>query len=84
MTGTPVAPPPAEPPGPAQLRQERLLRPPIGGDQPAPAASGRPPDVHISIGRVEVHAAPARPAPGHPAAPRRPQQSLADYLARRK
>jgi hypothetical protein len=54
--------------------------------RPTPAASApaRAPDVHISIGRLEVHAGPARAAPARPAPPRRPQQSLADYLARRK
>jgi hypothetical protein len=44
----------------------------------------RPPDVRITIGRVEVHAAPGRAVPARPAASRRPPLSLADYLAQRK
>ncbi len=43
-----------------------------------------PPDVHISIGRLEVHAAPARQAPARAAPARQPALSLADYLAHRK
>ena len=42
------------------------------------------PDVHISIGRVEVHAATARPAPVRVAPARHSGLSLADYLARRR
>jgi hypothetical protein len=41
-------------------------------------------DVHISIGRVEVHAAPVRPAPLRAAPARQSGLSLADYLARRR
>jgi hypothetical protein len=47
----------------------------------APASA---PDVHISIGRVEVHAAPARPAPVRAAPARQSGLSLSDYLARRR
>ncbi len=41
------------------------------------------PEVRISIGVVEVHAAPPRPASVRPSAARRPAVSLADYLAQR-
>jgi hypothetical protein len=47
-------------------------------------ASVRMPDVQISIGRVEVIAAPARAAPVRAAPARRPPLSLADYLTQRK
>jgi len=46
---------------------------------PAPA-----PDVHISIGRLEVHAAPAARATPSRVPARHPAVSLADYLARRR
>jgi hypothetical protein len=50
----------------------------------APAATHAP-DIHISIGRLEVVAAPARTTTPVRAAPaRRPSLSLADYLAQRK
>ena len=51
---------------------------------PVAAASARAPDVQISIGRGEVHAAPSRAAPVRAAPARRLPLSLADYLARRK
>lgn len=50
--------------------------------QGAPAAA-RPPDVRITIGRVEVHATPP-PVTRARVATRRPPLSLADYLAQRK
>jgi hypothetical protein len=50
----------------------------------AAVSAPRPPHVHISIGRVEVHAVPARAAAARSAPVRRPQLSLADYLAQRK
>ena len=72
-------------------RQPTALRPATAetaatrATQPVAAATSvRMPDVHISIGRMEVHAAPARATPPRPDPARRPQQSLADYLAQRK
>ena len=68
----------------------------VAGPRPQPAALERPsapprrkrhaagapaPEVRISIGRVEVHAAPPRPSPVAAAPARRPALSLADYLA---
>jgi hypothetical protein len=46
----------------------------------------RPPIVRVSIGRIEVRAAPARPpaAPPAPRAPARPSVTLARYLARKR
>jgi hypothetical protein len=62
---------------------------PSSARTPAPYAAGLPasvrmPDVQISIGRVEVNAAPARAAPVRTAPARRPPLSLAEYLAQRK
>jgi hypothetical protein len=62
---------------------------PSSARPPAPHAAGSPasvrmPDVQISIGRVEVHAVPARAAPVRTAQARRPPLSLAEYLAQRK
>jgi hypothetical protein len=57
--------------------------------RPSPLAPGTgeglaPPEVKISIGRLEVHAAAApRPLPARQSAVRRPTVSLADYLAKR-
>jgi hypothetical protein len=80
--------PPAAAPKPARSPAQF---PPFHAEKPAPTpatapapASPRIPDVHISIGRLEVHAAPARTTPVHSAPMRRPQLSLADYLAQRK
>ncbi len=53
-------------------------------ETPRPETPALAPDVHISIGRVEVHAAPERPAPVRAAAARHTGLSLADYLARRR
>jgi hypothetical protein len=50
----------------------------------ADVSAARPPHVHISIGRVEVHAVPARAAAPRSAPVRRPQLSLADYLTHPK
>jgi len=55
-----------------------------GADAGAMSGPPRPPDIYISIGQVEVHAAPARNAPIRPDPPRRPQRSLAEYLMQRK
>lgn len=51
---------------------------------PAPASPEKDMDIHITIGTVEVHRPPSRPA-ARPAAPRprAPTMSLADYLASR-
>jgi hypothetical protein len=57
---------------PTEARTDRAIR-----------AAMRAPDVHISIGRVEVHAAPAPPAPVRRGPARQPARSLADYLTRR-
>ncbi|MCV7070111.1 hypothetical protein H7H73_06005 [Mycobacterium rufum] len=43
------------------------------------------PDVHISIGRVEIMAAPSPPNPArHATTQRRPQLTLDDYLKSRE
>ena len=75
----------------AWLEAERLRPTPVEGVSRgmASVATGdvlapRPPDVHISIGRVEVHAVQARAAVARSTPVRRPQLSLADYLAQRK
>ena len=67
---------------PTEIPRSARTPPPYGAGLPPPAA--RVPDVQISIGRVEVHAAPARAAPVRAAPARRPPLSLADYLAQRK
>ena len=63
---------------------------PRRADGPRPAAIGRPgrapapPDVHITIGRVEIRAVAAAPPARKPAPTATPPvESLADYLARR-
>jgi hypothetical protein len=71
----PFVPVSAEVPGGA-----RAMPPALSGVSVSP----RVPDVHISIGRVEVHAGPARAAPVRATPARRPPLSLADYLAQRK
>ncbi|HEX8449403.1 MAG TPA: hypothetical protein VF652_07420 [Allosphingosinicella sp.] len=70
----------AEPAGLLPRRAEGPRPAPIGRPGRAPA----PPDVHITIGRVEIRAVAAapperKPAPSTPA----PVERLADYLARR-
>jgi len=86
------APPPNATPSPASAK------PPATTQRPAPVSTVRPqasrerpsiteaetsPEVHITIGRLEVKP-PGRPAPPPPPRPRGPAPlSLADYLARR-
>lgn len=73
---------------PAGTRAPGLLpkRPEVGR-QAAIDGAGRqppPPDVHITIGRVEIRAVAPAAAPAPPARPAQtPVESLADYLARR-
>jgi hypothetical protein len=73
---------------PAGTRLPGLLpkRPEVGR-QAAIDGAGRqppPPDVHITIGRVEIRAVAPAAAPAPPARPAQtPVESLADYLARR-
>jgi hypothetical protein len=57
----------------------------IGRPDVAEAPAEEPATVRISIGRIEVTAAPpaAPPAPPSPASLARPKQSLDDYLAAR-
>lgn len=67
----------AAPAGVATVRRERLL------NRPSAAASDAAPEVHITIGRLEVNP-PSRPPPPSPSPPRGPAPlSLSDYLARR-
>lgn len=79
-------------PGPPQANQtrpradvsqsERAANAPVG----IPQVNAAAPEVHISIGRIEVHAsaAPPLPAPSpRPTPHRRPTVSLADYLTQR-
>jgi hypothetical protein len=72
--------PAAAPFVPSPRASTAFALPSIAG-QTAPA---RAPDVQISIGRLEVHAALARAGPVRAAPVRRPSLSLADYLAQRK
>ena len=59
------------------------IRPPANRESQQPAATESAPEVHITIGRLEVNP-PARPAPLPPPRPRGPAPlSLSDYLARR-
>ena len=59
------------------------LRPPASRESQQAAATESSPEVHITIGRLEVNP-PARPAPPPPPRPRSPAPlSLSDYLARR-
>lgn len=54
--------------------------------RPAPGRADDTPNVHISIGRIEVHATPPLSVPAAPSRPvpaRRPTMSLSDYLADR-
>ena len=92
-----VSPRPAEPSaGPAPANQDPRPSPGVSPflAREAALAAGRAaivqrptspvPDVHISIGRLEVHAAPAARATPSRAPARHPAVSLADYLARRR
>jgi hypothetical protein len=68
----------------APARLPAIGRAAVPADFPVRQMQAAAPDVQISIGVVEVHAAPRRPAPVR-AAPARPRQvSLADYLAQRR
>jgi hypothetical protein len=93
---TPTAVPPARSESPTATVTSTPLphrEPPVASPPPsftppaiarAPAAT-RAPDIHISIGRLEVVATPARTTtPVRTAPVRRPSLSLADYLAQRK
>jgi hypothetical protein len=76
------------------LPMQRQIRPPaVPSASPSAARIAVPaqaleprrlPDVHISIGRLEVHASPARAAPARATPARAPRVTLADYLAQRK
>jgi len=84
-TGTDRSPPPLEPPAEriAAARPEASFerpteRPRAAREAPASAPTA-PPQVQITIGRVEIRAAAPPPAP----APRGPVMSLDDYLAKR-
>ena len=80
----------AAPPLPPRRRIEPPAVPPaspLAARIAAPASAPelrRLPDVHISIGRLEVHASPARVAPARATPARGPRVTLADYLAQRK
>jgi hypothetical protein len=101
-TPAPVAQEPL-PPTPASIQrldvsERKEITPDLGvGTRPprepatanAPATANVAPQVNITIGRVEVHAAPPRPAPvraetPRPAAQRRAPVSLDEYLRRRE
>ena len=74
--------PPRREPAPAPPWRER----PEARAYAPPAVQDRPverPDVHISIGRLEVRAHVTPPAQAERPAPFRPQLTLQDYLARR-
>lgn len=59
------------------------IRPPASRESQQAEATESAPEVHITIGRLEVNS-PARPAPLPPPRPRGPAPlSLSDYLARR-
>lgn len=75
------APPIVPEPAAGALVLEHAAAQPARHALPGPTAA---PDVHITIGRVEIRAAPAS-APARPPPPRRSAAvpSLADYLARR-
>jgi hypothetical protein len=82
------------PEAPIPLPMQRQIRPPavpraspLAARIAAPAQALEPrhlPDVHISIGRLEVHALPARATPARATPARAPRVTLADYLAQRK
>lgn len=72
--------PPATTQRPAQIS---TIRPPTSRERPSLTEAEPSPEVHITIGRLEVNP-PSRPAPPPPPRPRGPGPlSLADYLARR-
>lgn len=59
------------------------IRPPTSRERPSVTETEPSPEVHITIGRLEVNP-PSRPAPPPPPRPRGPAPlSLSDYLARR-
>jgi hypothetical protein len=86
---TPVAPGVAERAEPPAAPPHRSVRPRPGPPPPRVPPAVAPPAateevVHVSIGRIEVRAAPPAPAPVVvPASAARPRQSLDDYLAER-
>ena len=80
----PPPPPPPPPHQPPFLERTAPVSRLAGPPALAPLPPNRAPEVHISIGHVEVHAAPARSAPARPAPVRPPPMSLADYKALRK
>jgi hypothetical protein len=89
LTPSATRPPPGMPPERlwlpnAPARQPANGRAAMPPDFPVRQTQPAPPDVQISIGVVEVHAAPPRPAPARPAPARPRQVSLADYLAQRR
>jgi len=88
---TPSAPRPAPGNGPERLwppdapaRLPAVGRAAVPADFPVRQMQAAAPDVQISIGVVEVHAAARRQAPVRPAPARPRQVSLADYLAQRR
>lgn len=75
---------PATPPSVARAETVTARRPPAVLQPSAPREAEAAPDVHITIGRLEVNA-PSKPLPQAPARPRGPAPlSLSDYLARRQ
>lgn len=75
---------PTAPPGVARVETVTARRPPAVFQPAASRAAEAAPDVHITIGRLEVNA-PNKPPPQAPARPRGPAPlSLSDYLARRQ
>jgi hypothetical protein len=60
----------------------RLPQHPLPAATQASNANPSEPVVHVTIGRVEIRAVPAPPAPKR-AAPTKPALSLSDYLQRR-
>jgi hypothetical protein len=86
QTATPPNTQPAPTSGSAQQLTRRYtpvdtVRPPAGRESPSSTEAESTPEVHITIGRLEVNP-PSRPAP--PPRPRGPApMSLSDYLDRR-
>lgn len=86
----PIAPPPAPEPGralrvevrPAPAAERRSAPPAAAPRQVAEAPPAAPPTIQVTIGRIEVRAAPAPPA-ARPATPAGPALSLDDYLRQR-
>ncbi len=80
IPSTASAKPPATTQRPAPVS---TVRPQAGRERPAITEAEPSPEVHITIGRLEVNP-PSRPAPPPPPRPRGPAPlSLTDYLARR-